>query len=134
MQTISIVDIEILLIELLIIISIVAIGVQRIKLPYMVALVLSGGVPITTLVQGTTIKWLLNRLGLASLLPERKAYEVVRARLKRDEHVAARVDGLRSQRSALRNLVRRGMLSEHSYHELATEIDQQRESLTGRHD
>lgn len=142
-----------------------------------------GVVLFTLLFQGTTIKWLLNRLGLVAVLPERHEYELVRARmvamhaahdqlqrmhqagvltesvweslrveyqneagelsrqihvlhandekLEHDELIAARVDGLRSQRSALQTLVRRGELSDHGYHELATEIDAQLERLTG---
>jgi CPA1 family monovalent cation:H+ antiporter len=145
-----------------------------------------GVVLFTLLFQGTTIKWLLNRLGLVAILPERHEYELVRARmvamhsardqlqrmhqagvltesvweslrveyqneagelsrqirdlyandenLEHDEMIAARVDGLRSQRSALQTLVRRGQLSDHGYHELATEIDVQLERLTGSHE
>lgn len=145
-----------------------------------------GVVLFTLLIQSTTIKGLLDRLGLILVQPHRRQYEVVRARmyavqaaqdqlqrmyaagvltekiwqslsheyrsssenlsqqiqnlyaddvsLQNDEFLAARVDGLRSQRSALQTLVRRGLLSEHSYRDLVTEIDAHLEKLTGRHD
>jgi ribosomal protein L19E len=54
--------------------------------------------------------------------------------LEHEEMIAARIDGLRSQRSALQTLVRRGQLSDHGYHELATGIDAQLERLTGSHE
>lgn len=145
-----------------------------------------GVVLFTLIIQSTTIKPLLDRLGLVLVQPQRRQYELVRARmyavqaaedqlqrmhragvlsqevwqalrdeyrtttndlsqqiqrmhaddisLQEEEMLAARADGLRSQRTALHNLVRRGLLSEHSYQALATEIDANLESLTGSHD
>lgn len=145
-----------------------------------------GVVLFTLLIQSTTIKGLLDRLGLILVQPQRRQYEVVRARmyalqaaqdqlqrsyqagvltekiwqalsseysattadlsaqiqtlytddvwLQSEEMLAARAEGLRSQRTALQTLVRRGMLSEHSYQTLATQLDVDMEQLTGHHD
>ncbi len=139
-----------------------------------------GVVLFTLVVQGTTIQWLLKKIGLINT-SDRKDYEVTRAKLyakqsalrrmeqmhldgvishsvwnelrqeyetedrmlaerihklyKENEHlrseeiISTRRDALRSERSALQDVHRRGMISDEAYEELIGELDHDLQKL-----
>lgn len=67
-----------------------------------------------------------------SLLVELMLVIFLMAALRSQEVYQARDDGLRAQRSALQDLVRRGLLSDRGYEELMSQIDEQRARLEER--
>lgn len=140
-----------------------------------------GVVLFTLLIQGTTIQFLLQRLGLAERRPRPREYEMTKARLyalqaawrrlnemnrdgvlspsvwqqlngeyrlagqqisdqikllydeysdlEQQELQAAQRDALRAERSALIEMLRRGLISEEIYRELVFEVDHRLEQL-----
>ncbi|MCZ7567685.1 MAG: Na+/H+ antiporter [Ardenticatenaceae bacterium] len=79
-----------------------------------------GVVLFTLLVQGTTIQWLLGRLGLSSQLPRRKEYELARARLYATQAAWRRI----------RQLSQDGVLSPSVWNELNAEYHMTEEQLS----